>query len=321
MTRLPGLIAATLLLASAAGHAAQITPGQMARPEGPRSYLLVTPDHPQEGKHPLVILLHGHAGSAAQVLGRERIHSPMSAWLEIADREQLLLIAPDGMRGGDDMRGWNDCRTDAATSPHSDDVAFIAALIERAIAEQHADPARVYVMGMSNGGGMTYRLAVELQPRLAAFAAVAAPSVTSGPCVPQRPLSALIIHGTDDKVVPFNGGQVGGLLLRARGTTASAPDAVALWRKADQLSGAPQETVFPQRGGSGTRATRYLWGADPHQLQVEFIRVEHGGHSEPSIRHQMQWMFRAMLGKQSADLESAEEAWAFFRDKRAAPAP
>ena len=313
------LLAAALLAAQSAS-AAQVSAAEMARPEGQRSYMIATPEHSAAGLRPLVILLHGHGGSGKQLLGQERIHSPMQVWLDIADREQLVVIAPDGLRGKDNLPGWNDCRSDSSTNPHADDLGFIAALIERAVAEYHADPARVYVMGMSNGGGMVYRLATEMPGKLAAFAAVAAPSAVASLCsAPAHPLPALIVHGTEDNIVPFNGGEVGGALLRGRGKTGSAPDAVALWRKLDQLDGAPVETTFPHRGDSGTTATRSVWGADPHQLQVEFIRVEHGGHTEPSLQKPVQWAIRALLGRQNGDFEMAEEAWSFFRDKRISP--
>ena len=314
------LLASTLLLAAQSAAAAQVRAADMTRPEGQRSYLIATPEHAYAGPRPLVILLHGHGGSGKQVLGQERIRSPMQVWLDIAEREQLLLIAPDGLPGKDNLPGWNDCRSDSSTNPRADDAGFIAALIERAVTKYHADPARVYVMGMSNGGGMVYRLAAEMPGKLAAFAAVAAPSAGASLCpAPSRPLPALIVHGTEDNIVPFNGGEVGGALLRGRGKTGSAPDAVALWRKLDQLNGAAVETTFPHRSDSGTTATRSLWGADPRQLQVEFIRIEHGGHTEPSLQKPVQWAIRALLGRQNGDFEMAEEAWSFFRDKRASP--
>ncbi|MYM21657.1 hypothetical protein GTP46_03210 [Duganella sp. FT135W] len=54
--------------------------------------------------------------------------------------------------------------------PTSDDVGLLAALIDLAVARYNADPARIYISGMTNGGGMAYRAAIELGPRLAAVA-------------------------------------------------------------------------------------------------------------------------------------------------------
>lgn len=317
--------AAPLLLAMAchAAGAAQITSHEMARPEGARHYLLATPDQPAPGRHPLVILLHGHVGSAAQVLGRERIAAPLSLWLHIADREQLLVLAPDGTMGSDGKSGWNDCRADAVSNPHSDDVGFLNALIDEAVAEHHADPARVYVMGMSNGGIMAFRLATESGARLAAFATVGASMPARSACAaPKAPVSALIVAGTADPIVPYAGGDIKFAMLRQRGSVVPVEDAVAGWRQLAQLPAAGTSMAFPHRDVADvTRATRTVWGADPRKLQVELIRVEKGGHTEPSKVKRLQWMYRMVLGAQNGDVEVAEEAWAFFRDKQAGLQP
>jgi polyhydroxybutyrate depolymerase len=317
--------AAAMLLAGAscAAGAAQIASYDLARPEGARHYLLATPDQPAPGRHPLVILLHGHVGSAAQVLGRERIAAPLSVWLHIADREQLLVLAPDGTMGSDGKSGWNDCRADAVSNPHIDDIGFLNALIDKAVAEYHADPARVFVMGMSNGGIMAFRLATESGARLAAFATVGASMPARSACAaPKAPVSALIVAGTADPIVPYAGGDIRFAMLRQRGSVVAVEDAAAQWRQLDQLPADGATMVFPHRDVADvTRATRTVWGTDPHQLQVELIRVEQGGHTEPSKVKRLQWMYRMVLGAQNGDVEIAEEAWTFFRDKQAGLLP
>lgn len=311
-------LAAFLALLPCALQAATITSAELPRPEGPRHYLLVTPQQPASGKRPLVIVLHGHGATARLALGQERLRAPMQQWLAIADREQVLVIAPDGAKGSDNKQGWNDCRADAPTNPTTDDVGFIGALIDKVVAEHGADPARVYVIGTSNGGGMSYRLGVEMAPRLAAIAAIAALWPAKSLChEPTQTLAVMAVHGTADKITPIAGGEVGHFLLHGRGSAISVEQTLAIWRKVDGLPATAQETVLPHRSESGdTSAHRYVWGGNPQGLQVEFIKVEKGGHSEPSIAHRMQWYADVLLGAQNADFETAEEAWRFFRDKR-----
>ncbi len=313
-----GLLAAVLALCTMQAGAAVVTSEAMARPEGVRHYLLAAPQQAAAGKRPLVIVLHGHAGSGAKLLGKDSADLPMRAWLDIADREQLLVIAPDGATGSDDMSGWNDCRADSTTNPHTDDVGFIGALIDKAVAGHDADPARIYVMGTSNGGGMVYRLAMEMAPRLAGIAAIAAPWPANSLCpMPRQALPALIVHGTADKIVPYRGGEIGNLLLRGRGTTIGVDDAVALWRKLAKLPDGSTDITFPHRDDSGaTIARRAVWGDDAHGMQLELIKIEGGGHTEPSIRHRLRWAYTFLLGAQNGDFETAEEAWRFFKDKR-----
>jgi polyhydroxybutyrate depolymerase len=315
MKKLIALLAAL----SGAAQAATIISAEVSRPEGPRHYLLAEPQQPASGKRPLVLVLHGHMGSADLVFGRERLRDPFQRWLAIADREQVLVIAPDGAKGSDNKAGWNDCRADATTSPKTDDVGFISALIDKAIADHNADPSRIYVMGMSNGGGMTYRLGVEMAPRLAGIVAMAAVWPAKSLCpAPNMPLPVMVIHGTADKIVPYGGGDIGGRMLHGRGTSLGVEQTLALWRKLDQLpDAATQDAALPHHKESGdTSAHRYVWGGDPRGLQVELIKVEKGGHTVPSIQHRMQWIADFLLGAQNADFESAEEAWRFFRDKR-----
>jgi polyhydroxybutyrate depolymerase len=315
------LLCGSVVLAGAA-HAATLEAAALQRPEGPRHVLLARPTVERPGLRPLVVVLHGHGGSAAQVLGRTRGASPLSLWLELVDREGLLVAAPDGSRGSDGMQGWNDCRRDAHGNPRSDDVGLVAAIIDRAIAVHRADPARVFVIGMSNGGMMAFRVATELGPRLAAFAAVGAAMAADSWCpAPKHPVPALVVAGTADPFVPYAGGPVGLGGRGARGTVVGAEASVAAWRALAGLPDAParHETLPHRDARDPTRTTRILWGADPAGLQLEFVRIDGGGHVEPSGRARIGRLYARLVGPQSGDLEIVDEAWAFFRDKRARP--
>jgi polyhydroxybutyrate depolymerase len=70
-----------------------------------------------------------------------------------------------------------------------------------------------------------------------------------------------------------------------------------------------------------TRATRFVWGNDPHKLQVKLLKIDNGGHAEPSISKRTGWLLTKFLGPQNGDVELAEEVWEFFKDKRRGLAP
>jgi len=313
------LMAAAACLAGAA-NGATVEPGRIDTADGPRSYLLARPEAAITGPRPLVILLHGHGGSAALTLGRGGRVSPLASWLAIADRERILVAAPDGAVGADRQRGWHDCRRDARNNPATDDVGFIAALVRRLVDQGAADPSRIYAMGMSNGGMMTFRLALELDPPLAAFAAASSSMAADSLCGPaRRPVSALLIAGTDDPLVPFNGGGVG-FGPKDRGAVVGIEAAADFWRRADGIGDLPIVTALPHREASDpTRVTVELWGDNRQGPQVELVRIDGGGHVEPSLNQHYGPFYGRMVGRQNRDLEAAEEAWRFFRDKRAAP--
>jgi polyhydroxybutyrate depolymerase len=311
---------AILLACVVNAAAAAVVDRTMTRPEGPRHYIVVEPAGLAADKRPVVILLHGHGTSSASVLGMKDFFGYKNPqWMATAEREKFLLIAPDGTKGSDGKAAWNDCRTDAPTNATSDDVGFIAALIDTAIADLHADPERIYVFGGSHGGFMTYRLAGELGPRLAAIGVESAAMPAQSRCkAPAHPLPLFVLHGTADEIVPYGGGKLGSWILKGRGSAGSVEAAVEEWRKLNGLTGAPAVFKFPHlRASDATSATRFIWGADPHGLQVEFVRIDGGGHAPASTGEGLPWVLRKLVGEMNHDLNSSDEAWNFFKDKRA----
>jgi len=312
-----------LLLIAGVAAGADVVSFDMPRPDGRRRFLMTIPEEKPAAVRPLIVLLHGHSGTAKQLLGQGLGEAPLSVWLDIANREGLLLIAPDGAKGSDDQQGWNDCRAEASSNPRTDDVGFIRALIDKAITEQQADPQRVYVMGMSNGGMMAFRVAAELPEKVTAIATVGASMAAKSQCrEPKTKLSVLIIAGDADPLVPYQGGQVS-FYSKTRGAVVPIDRAVEIWR---ELVGLPEKpatvSTFKHRDPRDkTSAKRTLWGADPKSWQVGLIRIAGGGHVEPSIANRIGPVYRAIVGPQNGDFESAEEAWAFFKEKKNPGAP
>ncbi len=287
-----------------------------------RHFLKGTPSQAAAGKRPLVIVLHGAGASAAQVLGMAFPPSPLSVWLDIAEREQLLVIAPDGcQRRGE--RCWNDGNAGISANPRADDVGLVGALIDLAIAEDDVDPARVYVIGVSKGGMLAYRLASEIGARLAAFSAVlAAMPVATTYDAPAVALPALIVAGTADLLIPyarrrqFYRYKIFSSLIAPLLTV---EETVAVWRGLAGLSGAPQVSMVAQhKPGAPTRVSCYTWGDDA-RCQVTLVRIDGGGHAEPSISQRYPGMMRWFPGAQNGDVEVAELAWQFFSKQRLVP--
>lgn len=285
----------------------------MQRPEGRRRYLVALPGTPALARRALVVVLHGAGASPEQVLGMAFPPSPLSLWLAIAARENLVVAAPAAGRGG-----WSDCFASAARAARKDDVAFITALIDHAIAEHHVDPGRVYVIGVSRGGHMAYRVAAEVPHRLAAFSAVLASAPPSG-CfrMPERPVPVLVFGGTADRLIPYYGGKFF-YTLGFADPVSSIEDTVHAWRTLAGLPDTPEVRRLAKRDARDkTEATHFLWGDAADGMQVGLYKIEGGGHVEPSRLRRYPAFIQALVGKQNADVEVAEAAWEFFRDKRA----
>ncbi|MRW86823.1 alpha/beta fold hydrolase [Pseudoduganella sp. FT26W] len=275
------------------------------RPEGMRRYLVSAPPGASPGGRALIVLLHGAGASAEQVLGQAFPPSPLSVWLDIAAREQLVVIAPDAGKGG-----WSDCFASAERVDRKDDVGFIGALIGHAIANHDVDPARVYLMGVSRGGWMAYAVATELPHRLAAFSVVLAGMQPPGRTKePTTPLPALIFGCTADPLIRYHGGKPWYAFGFAE-PVRSIEDTVHAWR---ELAGLPDTPDVVQISSS---VTRYMWGTAPDGMQVGLYRIDGAGHAEPSRLKRYPRFINWLTGLQNADLETAEAAWEFFRDKR-----
>ena len=285
-------------------------PATLPRPEGPRRYLVATPPGASAGGRGLIIVLHGAGASAEQVLGLAFPPSPLSVWLDIAAREQLVVIAPDAGKGG-----WSDCFASEARVARKDDVAFIDALIDHAIARHGVDPARVYLIGVSRGGWMAYAAATRLPHRLAAFSAVLAGMPPPGRTeAPTTPLPALIFGCTADPLIYYRGGKPGDALGFAeprRGNEAT-PHA---WRELAGLPDTPDVVRLPVSDPRArTSVTRFMWGQAVDGLQVGLYRIEGAGHAEPSRLKRYPRFINWLTGLQNA-------AWDFFREKRKQKSP
>jgi len=289
-----------------------------------RSYDLYIPDTRTDSSYPVVLLLHGHMGSADVMTGANRWAAPYRVWLDIAEREHLLLVIPDGEKGADGYRGWNDCRADTVNNPHTDDVAFIDHLIEAVAAHYPIDRSRLYATGTSNGGMMVYRLALERTAMFAAVAPVVAAMPARSQCgMPVASMPILIMNGSADPFVPWQGGAVGrsGKASAGRGTVVSTPDTVKFWVKHNAISAAVASRDLPDidmDDSSTVRVTRYSGGRDGSE--VVLYEVRGGGHTEPSLSEHYGYLYRLVVGTQNGDIEMAEQAWRFFkRHQRESP--
>lgn len=252
---------------------------------------------------PLVIALHGRLGTGR---GMEKL----THFEAIAAREKFLLIYPDGVR-----KSWNDGRGTPAEKEGVDDVGFIRALIDSAVRHCSADPKRVYVTGISNGGFMTMRLAAELSDRIAAVAVVAATmdeetmdeeTMDKG-TMTIRPLSVLVIHGTKDPLVPFNGGSVHS---NAGGAILSHDSTIQRWVKKDGFNRSPIQRSIADSAGDGTTVIVRDYAGGSQGTEVVSYVIRDGGHTWPGG---WQYLPVFMVGKTSRNLDASAVIWDFFR--------
>ena len=125
-------------------------------------------------------------------------------------------------------------------------MAFISTLIDQLVQDLNINKKMVYATGISNGAIMTERLGCELSDKIAAIAPVAGniPQNTALTWSPSRAVSVLIINGTEDPLVPFDGGDVSFLSLK-RGKVISVADTVKFWVRKNGCPATPKMSNSP----------------------------------------------------------------------------
>jgi polyhydroxybutyrate depolymerase len=263
-----------------------------------RTYLIHVPAA-YDGRHavPLVLVFHGGGG---QPPGMVRI-SGMNA---VADRHGFIAVYPAGLN-----RRWNDGRTSALST--ADDVAFIDALIHKLETQYRIDTTRIYATGISNGAFFSFRLACDLGDEIAAIAPVAGSiGVNFHDACKNQPVSVMMINGTADPLVPYNGGRVGGPFV-GQGDSIPVPQALLVWVGTDGCSQTPRISTVPHVDPKNdtTSTTIQAFAGCRNRTSVQLYTVTGGGHTWPGGP---QYLPPFIIGVTADDFNASEAMWQFF---------
>jgi polyhydroxybutyrate depolymerase len=234
-----------------------LTPGDhtltVTTSEGPRQVFVHAPRGAWKPR-PLVIALHGAGQNGAKFAAD-------TGYSRLADREDFIVAYPSAAGPN---AFWN---MSGQVPGGTNDVEAIERSLDQLEVSVCVDRARVFVTGVSNGGGMAARLGCELSERLAGVAAVAGGYKALPPCRPGRPLPVLEIHGTGDQVVPY-----GGQPPDYRGSVARW---LAQWRRIDRCQGLA-DRMEPRDG-----VTEIGWRHCAPGTRVEHVRLDGEAHDWP----------------------------------------
>jgi polyhydroxybutyrate depolymerase len=311
------ILAAAILLCFLASCASQ-TPESTPTPESipaveeirtldhdgrERTYLLHVPDGLHENEPvPLVFAFHGGGGNGSGM-------NSLTKFDKLADREEFIAVFPDGVGNS-----WNDGRQNLASEAYLlnvDDVGFVDAMIETISLEFPVDRKRIYATGISNGAIFSHFLAAQ---RASTFAAIA--PVVGGLAIPfnehfnpDDTVSVIIIQGTADPLVPYNGGQIAG---GNRGAIISTDDTVELWVQNDGCNEIPLKEELPNGDlNDGCLVTQYTWSNGNANSAVVLLKIEGGGHTWPGGA---QYLPMSIIGRVCKDFDATEIIWSFFKD-------
>ena len=255
-----------------------------------RKYLLHVPETygPKEPV-PLIITIHGYAEWPAH-------QAQISHWNELADQYGFIVVYPAGT--GFPLH-W---RTSGGVNDQGsmEDVLFLGELIDQLEVDYNIDPARIYVNGFSNGGGMTYLAGCKLQKRIAALGMISGAYLTEKEnCLSIRPVPTILFHGKLDQIVPYQGG-------RSKSFDYPFPDIEQWVVELASTNGCQVEK--PESSTIGEVVEEKYFNCQSG-AEVIFYSILNGGHAWPGGEPLPEWI----AGYTTDEINATELMWDFFQ--------
>ncbi|PSM39072.1 hypothetical protein C6Y14_34220 [Streptomyces dioscori] len=281
------------------------TRSSVAVGEATRTFTLVGTAAPGEAR-PLILVFHG----SGQTGDKHRAFTG-GVYDALAARGALVAYL-DGYRGN-----WNDARREShfpARRADIDDVGFARSVIATYASDRRIDPSRVYAVGYSNGGQMAIRLAHEIPSLLAGVTVIAAtmpaPENFLASQAPRASVPVMLIHGTKDPIVSYQGGTMKWALrtlFKVGGSSWSATRTARYFAERNGITTEPTATRLPKRiTADPTEVERTTYEAEGVPSVVLYT-IHRGGHTVPGASSAP-----ALIGKTSHQLDTADIITEFF---------
>ncbi|MEQ9257885.1 MAG: PHB depolymerase family esterase [Roseovarius sp.] len=272
---LPGLAALLLMAAQAlaADEFLSLPHGGLTR------FAWVTDGRADRSKPaPLILALHGF--QPPELAERRRAQPEDLAWpalTEEARRRGVIAVFPAAHRGQWALFPGLPNTLGPGGEP-IDDEAFILALVDRLVAQGRADPSRLFLTGISDGAIMAYRLACRAHTPFAAVAPlIGTPQEeTLAECTPDPPPALLHLHGTEDRVLPYEG------WLFPGGRSVSVPETMEHWRRLHGCTGQQRMALEDLDPEDGSTVELMVWTGCQSTEPVIRYKVIGGGHDIPA---------------------------------------
>ncbi len=262
----------------------------------------------QNKKVPLLFVLHGGGGVAKTMpyYTKYQFH-------KLANKDGFIIVFPQGVdkqwNGGRDAELYPAMANAAPFREQLDDVGFLTKVVLKVSDVHDIDPKRIFTCGMSNGGFMSNRLVCERPDIFRAAGVVTAQMDTCfvNKCNPKRAVSLMIFNGTEDKAVPYYGGDVGG----KRGHVISTKDYVDFWLVKNNCLTNKSTIDIPDEDGDGVWATRDTYENCEDDNKLILYTIHGGGHTWPGINSVVYGWF---AGKTMMEISASELLWEFFKE-------
>lgn len=275
-----------------------------------RSYSFYVPQK-IDAMAPLVLVLHGSRGDSDQA---RKAYS--YRFDSLADQHGFIVVYPDGFENH-----WNDCRLAgpyAANLQNINDTEFLTALEQRVRSQHQLQSKQTLITGLSNGGHMTLRMALERPSASTVYVPLIAnmPAAANMGCKEKRQaVSIAFMNGTDDPLNPYDGGQVALFgIFSPRGLVLSTDESVAYWLELAGLGNHLEHSWVVTGAHQQASQIRVSYWNSAGKPLVGLFSIVGGGHTVASkTSHQPR-----ILGITNSDADAADLIWQFYLQVSAA---
>lgn len=240
----------------------------------------------------ILIGLHGRGGSGEEFMWKTEFN-------QLAEKEGFIIVYPSGVN-----KAWVDGRNLSDENPNVNDEYFLLRLREKL--EKDFSIQKFFLFGYSNGGFMTQKMAFTYPKSFAGYANVVSTiSENLNKIKPKEPVSVLFINGTEDPIVPYNGGMIKG----NKGVAIGAEDTVKQWVKWNKCNVKPEAETINQNK-DGIKVFIHTYANCKSSKQVRFLKLEGAGHGWPGKLEEENIGF----GKFTSEIDANKEIWKFFKE-------
>lgn len=270
-----------------------------------RKYILhLPPSYTTVQNFSLIIALHGGGGTATGAVKLYNLET-------LADKNNCIIVYPDAVNKAWSIPGMASRVKRLNTAV--DDVHFISALLDTLIAYYKVNDKKIFCTGLSRGAMFSYYLADALNDRIAAIAPVCGgiSKTMAATYSFKKPIPVLMINGTADPLVNYNGG-FGKMNNRNEGNDdADLLPTEMLLNKIIQLNKCTTKPVITSllNVDASDECTETEADYNCNNVKVDFIRIENGGHTWAGGT---QYLPKFIIGRLCKDFSASQKIVDFF---------
>ncbi len=251
-----------------------------------RTYVEYIPQNYQNSENaPLIIILHGIGGTASAYAGYGLV--------PIADTARFISVYLQGEENNFPLGSQTSWNNGTLLASSANDLAFIENIIDTMAVNYNIDRSRVYMVGISMGAIMTYRVLHHLSDKIAAAVCHIGTMSNADLSIynPSTPRPVMQIHGVNDIIVPYSGTALPSLSL--------VPPTINKLKTTNGWNGDSTITNIPNTANDSTTIEKIVYNCS--------TRLEHWKMSGNGAGH-------IFLFEPQNDTSGMEITWHFLRE-------